>query len=218
MFWKFGRRSSPTGSSTTNTVPAPFRRLGLRMPLLERIALPRVVERRHVEVERQLIHAAHLEQPLRVHVDVADAAARRQVVVLAAVADCAVGRILGERDRSGRAARLVGCARERAEVHGRAVVGEAGVHHPVVRHPLAAGQLEAVEGAVVARDVRQVDDRRLLERRLVVGHRRAARAADAVRRRQGRWRRRREASSRPSRLMSMPTRSFHWKLPYLRQM
>ena len=73
------------------------------------------------------------------------------------------------------AARLVGGAREIVEVDVGGVVGEAGVHQPARGQALAPGQLDAIEDPLVLRDVRQGEDRRLLDRRLVVGDRRAAR-------------------------------------------
>src|SRR4051812_20638525 len=60
-------------------------------PRFERVALARVVEGRHVDTERRLIHTAQLEEVLGVHIHVADAAAGGQVVVLAALANDAVG-------------------------------------------------------------------------------------------------------------------------------
>ena len=139
----------------------------------ERVALPRVVERRDVELVRQFHEAAQLVEPLGVDEHVADARARRGVVVLEAIADRDVVRAL---------------ERPLAVVLDDAVVAEARVHHPVVRHPLAAREFEAVEGA---REVRRVDqlcdaaaehDAAQLERGIV---RRDRFAASVLRRRAG---------------------------------
>ena len=65
---------------------------GLDRDLL-RIALARVVERRNVDAPGRLIHAAQLEQPLGVHVDVADTAAGGQVV--GTDSRCARSRLVG---------------------------------------------------------------------------------------------------------------------------
>ncbi len=107
---------------------------------LERVALPRVVERRDVDVVRQVVEAAQLEEPLGVHVDVAQAAAGRGVVVLEPVALRQRRRVLGEGVGEG--------AGEAVVDHG-AVEREARVHHPVVGHALPARQLEPVEAPVV---------------------------------------------------------------------
>ena len=178
-FWKFGSRLSPTGSSRTSTCRAPFgRRRRLDRELAERIALTRVVERRHVDAERQLIHAAQLEQPLGVDVDVADAAAGGQVVVL--VARRASSRLVGSSD-DRRGACVGWLPGKSPKFTMRAVVGEAACSSSsgcaIRLRPVSSKPLKV---RLKSGDVRQRDHGRQLEGRLVVGDRRAGRRADAL--------------------------------------